>query len=167
MIRGMARSYVVALVVIAPMMVILIGQVGRGLLSMIPNVTPVTMILGYMGWTGLPVDGLTIMVGAIVIGLAVDDTIHFMHNFRRYYARSGDARIAVRETLETTGRALLVTTLVLCAGFFVFVSAYLSNVQVFGLLAGSAILIAFVANVLVASSLMMLVTRCETRKRKA
>jgi predicted RND superfamily exporter protein len=167
MITSMARSYVVALLVIAPMMVVLIGQVGRGLLSMIPNITPVTMILGYMGWTGLPVDGLTIMVGAIVIGLAVDDTIHFMHNFRRYYERSGDARIAVRQTLETTGRALLVTTLVLCAGFFVFVTAYLSNVKVFGLLAGSAILIAFVANVLVTSSLMMLVTRRQKRKRKA
>jgi predicted RND superfamily exporter protein len=167
MITSMARSYVVALLVIAPMMVALIGRVRRGLLSMIPNITPVTMILGYMGWTGLPVDGLTIMVGAIVIGLAVDDTIHFMHNFRRYYARSDDARIAVRETLETTGRALLVTTLVLCAGFFVFATAYLSNVKVFGLLAGSAILIAFLANVLVTSSLMMLVTRREARRREA
>jgi predicted RND superfamily exporter protein len=167
MITSMARSYVVALLVIAPMMVALIGRVRRGLLSMIPNITPVTMILGYMGWTGLPVDGLTIMVGAIVIGLAVDDTIHFMHNFRRYSARSGDARLAVRETLETTGRALLVTTLVLCAGFFVFATAYLSNVKVFGLLAGSAILIAFLANVLVTSSLMMLVTRREARRREA
>jgi predicted RND superfamily exporter protein len=164
MIESMARSYVVALLVIVPLMILLIGHFTRGLLSMIPNLTPVLMMLGYMGWTGIPIDGLTMMVGAIVIGLAVDDTIHFMHNFRRYYERSGDARAAIRETLETTGRALTVTTLVLTAGFFVFTGAYMYNVKVFGLLAGSAILIALVANVILASSLMILATSREARR---
>jgi predicted RND superfamily exporter protein len=159
MVQSMARSYAVALLVIAPLMILLIGHLFRGLLSMIPNLTPVIMMLGYMGWTSVPVDGLSMMVGAIVIGLAVDDTIHFMHNFRRYYERSGDARAAIRQTLETTGRALLVTSLVLAAGFFTYTGAYLSNTRTFGLLAGGAILVAFLANVILAPSLMMLATR--------
>jgi predicted RND superfamily exporter protein len=165
MVQSMARSYVVALLVIAPLMILLIGHLFRGLLSMIPNLTPVIMMLGYMGWTRVPVDGLSMMVGAIVIGLAVDDTIHFMHNFRRYYERSGDARAAIRQTLETTGRALLVTSLVLAAGFFTYTGAYLNNSRTFGLLAGGAILVAFLANVILAPSLMMLATRGEARRR--
>jgi predicted RND superfamily exporter protein len=167
MIGSMVRSYALAILVIAPLMVLLIGNVFRGALSMIPNLTPVIMMLGFMGWTGVPVDGLSMMVGAIVIGLAVDDTIHFMHNFRRYYERSGDARAAIRETLDTTGRALLVTTLVLAAGFFVFTGAYLSNVVNFGLLAGGAIVIAFFANVVLSSSLMVLATRGRAGRRGA
>jgi predicted RND superfamily exporter protein len=159
MILSMSRSYVIAILVIAPLMVLLIGNVKWGLLSMIPNLTPVILTLGYMGWSGLKVDGLTMMVGAIVLGLAVDDTIHYMHNYRRYYDRSGDPRAAIHETLNTTGRALLVTSLVLAAGFFVFLGAYMSNVRLFGLLSGGAILVAFVANVLLSSSLMMLSSR--------
>ncbi|MGI9590490.1 MAG: efflux RND transporter permease subunit [Myxococcota bacterium] len=156
MILSMARSYAIAILVIAPLMVLLIGNLKWGLLSMIPNLTPVILVLGTMGWAGLAVDGLTMMVGAIVLGLAVDDTIHFMHNYRRYYRRTGDPRAAIRETLRTTGRALLVTSLVLAGGFFVFVGAYMGNVKLFGLLAGGAILLAFIANVLLASSLMVL-----------
>ena len=159
MITSMSRSYIIAILVIAPLMVLLIGNVKWGLLSMIPNLTPVILTLGYMGWSGVKVDGLTMMVGAIVLGLAVDDTIHFKHNYPRYYERSGDPRAAIHETLHTTGRALLVTSLVLAAGFFVFLGAYMSNVRLFGLLSGGAILVAFVANVLLASSLMMLSSR--------
>jgi predicted RND superfamily exporter protein len=159
MLESMAQSYAIAILVIAPLMVLLIGRLSLGLLSIIPNLTPVILMLGWMGWTGLVVDGMTMMVGAIVIGLSVDDTIHFMHNFRRYYDRSGDARVAIRQTLHTTGRALLVTSLVLAAGFYTYLGAYMSNVRAFGLLAGSAILVAFFSNVLLASALLVLATR--------
>lgn len=161
MLVSMGRSYLVALLVIAPLMILLIGHLARGLLSMVPNLTPVIIMLGYMGWSSLPVDGLTMMVGAIVIGLAVDDTIHFMHNFRRYYEQSGDARAAIRLTLHTTGRALLVTSLVLAAGFFTFTGAYMINVRLFGLLAGGAVVVAFLSNVVLTSALMVLATRRE------
>ena len=167
MLVSMGRSYLVALLVIAPLMVLLIGHLTRGMLSMIPNLTPVIMMLGYMGWTGLPIDGLTMMVGAIVIGLAVDDTIHFMHNFRRYYEQTGKAREAIRLTLSTTGRALLVTSLVLGAGFFTFAGAYMINVRVFGILAGGAVLVAFLSNVILSSALMVLATRREERAAAA
>jgi predicted RND superfamily exporter protein len=123
---------------------------------MIPNLTPVIMTLGFMGWSGMVIDGLTMMVGAIVIGLSVDDTIHFMHNFRRYHERSGDARDAIHRTLQTTGRALLVTSLVLAAGFFTYTGASMSNVRSFGMLAG-----------MLASSLMVLATRRESRRARA
>ena len=112
----MARSYMIALLVITPLMMLLLGSLRRGLVSMFPNLIPVLAAVGVMGWTGTYLDSTTMMVGAMIIGLAVDDTIHFMHKFQRYFDELGDFEAAIHETLRTTGVALLVTTLVISAG---------------------------------------------------
>jgi predicted RND superfamily exporter protein len=106
----------------------------------------------------ISLDHTTILIGAIIIGLAVDDTIHFMHKFQRYYAETGDAPTAIRETLTTTGAAMLFTTLALCCGFFIFTSAYLSNIARFGLLCGIATIVAFLADIVLAPALVVLAT---------
>jgi hypothetical protein len=163
-IRSMARSYVIALVVITPLMMLLLRDPRLGLLSMIPNLLPVIFTLGLMGWLGLRIDSTTMMIGAMVVGLAVDDTIHFMHKFRLYFSESGDAREAIHETLSSTGAALLFTSLVLMGGFFVFALGSMSNTRVFGLLAGLAALVALIADVVVGPALMVLATRREARR---
>lgn len=157
MMRTMAQSYLIAFAVITPLMIILIGDLRLGLLSMVPNLAPILLVLGVMGWIGVPLDAFTLLIGSIAIGLAVDDTIHFMHNFRRYYERSGDVRFAVRETLGSTGQALLFTSLVLSTGFFIFTFAALSNLFYFGFLTGLAIVMAFLADVILAPALLALV----------
>jgi hydrophobe/amphiphile efflux-3 (HAE3) family protein len=156
---SMAKSYVIALVVITALMIILIGRFRIGLLSMIPNLAPILLMLGIIGATPFKMDLFTMMVASIAIGLAVDDTIHFMHNFRRYYEQSGDPKKAVYETLHTTGRAMLVTTIVLSIGFFIFVFASMNNLFAFGLLTAVTILMALAADYLVAPALMVLVNR--------
>jgi predicted RND superfamily exporter protein len=138
-------------------MILLIGSFKIGLVSMIPNLTPIVLVLGFMGWLGVPLDAFTLLIGSIAMGLAVDDTIHFMHNFRRYYERSGDVTVAVRETLASTGQALLFTSLVLSTGFFIFTLASLNNLFFFGLLTGLAILLAFLADLILAPALMAVV----------
>ncbi len=158
-IRSMARSYAIALGVITILMIILIGRVRIGLLSMIPNLAPILLMLGVIGATAIPMDLFTMMVGSIAIGLAVDDTIHFMHNFRRYYEQSGDPKQAVFKTLHTTGRAMLVTTVVLSLGFFIFVFASMNNLFYFGLLTAFTIVMALVADYLLAPALMVLVNK--------
>ena len=158
-IISMARSYGIALVVITALMIILIGRIRIGLLSMIPNLAPILLMLGVIGATPFKMDLFTMMVASIAIGLAVDDTIHFMHNFRRYYEQSGDPKQAVYETLNTTGRAMLVTTIALSSGFFIFVFASMNNLFAFGLLTAFTILMALVADYLVAPALMVLVNR--------
>ena len=158
-IISMARSYVIALIVITALMIILIGRIRIGLLSMIPNLAPILLMLGVIGATPIKMDLFTMMVASIAIGLAVDDTIHFMHNFRRYYEQGGDPKRAVSETLHTTGRAMLVTTIVLSIGFFIFVFAGMNNLFAFGVLTAFTILMALVADYLVAPALMVLVNR--------
>jgi len=158
-IHSMAKSYAIALVVITILMILLIGRVRIGLLSMIPNLAPILLMLGVIGFFNLPMDLFTMMVASIAIGLAVDDTIHFMHNFRRYYDQSGDPVLAVHETLQSTGRAMLVTSIVLSIGFFIFAFATMSNVRNFGLLTGFTIVMALLADYFLAPALMVLVNK--------
>jgi predicted RND superfamily exporter protein len=126
---------------------------------MIPNIAPILLMLGIVGAFSIPMDLFTMMVASIAIGLAVDDTIHFMHNFRRYYEASGDPKTAVRETLDTTGRAMLVTSIVLSLGFFIFVFASMNNLINFGLLTAFTIVMALVSDYLIAPALMVLVNK--------
>jgi predicted RND superfamily exporter protein len=162
-IYSLARSYVFALMVITPLMIVLIGNLTRGLVAMIPNLIPIYIVLAFMGWTNIPLDAGTLLIGGVIIGLAVDDTIHFMHKFGRYYERFGDARRAVHETLATTGSALLFTSLVLACGNAVFLAAYMRNSLWFGTLVFVGVVVAFLADILLAPALMVLVTRRRSR----
>jgi predicted RND superfamily exporter protein len=159
LLPSLARSYALALLVITPLMVLMIGNVKRGLLAMIPNLIPVYLTLAIMGFFSISMNMSTLMVGSIIIGIAVDDTIHFMQRFNHYYAATGDAAVAVRETLETTGVALLVTSLALTASFLVFLMGNIWALVHFGVMAAIATGFAFVADVLVAPALMVLATR--------
>jgi predicted RND superfamily exporter protein len=130
---------------------------------MIPNLIPIYLVLALMGWTDIPLDASTLLIGGVIIGLAVDDTIHFMHKFGRYWEDTGDAHFAVHETLVTTGAAMLFTSLVLTLGFAVFLAAYMRNTFWFGLLAATGTAVAFAADILLGPALMALATRDRRR----
>jgi predicted RND superfamily exporter protein len=153
------RSYLIALAIITPLMFLLLGTLRTGTAAMVPNVAPILLTLGLMGWAGIPLDTFTLLIGSIAIGLAVDDTIHFMHIFRKFYEELQDTRAAVRETLRTTGHALLVTSIVLSLSFFIYAFASLGNLAKFGLLTGATIIFAFVADITLSPALMALSTR--------
>jgi predicted RND superfamily exporter protein len=135
-IQSMTRSYITALVVITVLMVMLIGRFRIGLLSMVPNLAPIVFMLGIIGATPISMDLFTMMV-----------------------ARSGDPKLAVHKTLQTTGRAMLVTTIVLASGFFIFIFATMNNLFNFGVLTAITILMALVADYFVAPALMVVVHR--------
>ena len=157
LMEGMLISYLIAAVVITLMMIILLADFRLGLWSMIPNFLPVLVGLGVMGMLDLPLDAMSILVGSIAIGLAVDDTVHFMHNFRRYQYIHQDIHLAVEKTLTSTGRAMLLTTIVLSAGFFIFTLSSMNNLISFGLITGLAIIIALLGDILLAPAMMALI----------
>ena len=158
-IETMFRSYAIALVVITPLMMMLLGSLRLGLIAMIPNLFPIVLTLGLMGWTDQPLEMFSLLIGSVALGLAVDDTIHFMHGFRQRFSESGDVEDAVRKTLRTTGQALLFTSIVLSVGFFIYVLSDLSNLRRFGLFTAFSIVMAFLADVLLAPALMKVTTR--------
>jgi hypothetical protein len=155
----MGRSYVMALVVIAPLMFLLLGTLRGGTAAMVPTIAPIVLTLGLMGWIGMPLGIFTLMIGSIAIGLAVDNTIHFMHNFRKYYENTGEVRQAVAETLSTTGHALLVAATSLSLAFFIYAFAEMQNLVRFGLMTGFTIMAAFIAGITVSPALMALAAR--------
>jgi predicted RND superfamily exporter protein len=144
-------------------MVLLIGDLRMGLLSLVPNIAPIIVGMGLMYWMDYTLDLFTIMIGSIGLGVAVDDTIHFMHNYRRYHERYGAVALAVRETLGTTGRALLITSSALAGGFFVFLLASMKNVQAFGWITGCTIVAALLADLMLSPALVTLIERDGSR----
>ena len=155
-ITSSIESYIIAFGVIAVLMVLLIGSLKLGILSMIPNLTPIMFGIAFMVVFDLPLDMFTILIGAIAIGMVVDDTIHYMHNFKRYYILHNDVDEAIRLTLRSTGRAILITSVVLSSGFLVFMFASMNNLFNFGLITGVTVLMAMVTNLTLTGALMKL-----------
>jgi len=155
-IYSMAKSYLVAFFAITILMVVLIGNWKLGLVSMIPNFLPILTTMGIMGLLNIPLDINSLMIGSIAIGIVVDDTVHFIYNFQKYYDRSANPYEAVRETLLGTGRALLITSLVLCTGFFILMFASLNHLVNFGFFTGITILIALAADFFLMPAIMVL-----------
>lgn len=165
-IHSMGKSYLIAAGVITIMMILFIGSLRIGLISMLPNLAPIIVTMGIMGLFGLPLDMFTMLIGSIAIGLAVDDTVHFMHNFRRYYHDTVDVTEAVRHTLHTAGRAMLTTSVVLSIGFFVLMFASMNNVFYFGMLTGITIFLALLADFMLSPALMAIVIKPHGRNNK-
>ncbi len=157
--ESMLRSYGLALALITPLMMVLIGSLRAGLVSMVPNLVPILMTLGLMGLTGIPIDMFTLLAGCIAIGLAVDDSIHFIAGFRRYLAQGNDPVRSVELTMQTTGRALLFTSVVLTTGFLVLTLSGMINLQRVGVLTAFAIGSAFVLDITVTPALLVLTHR--------
>jgi hypothetical protein len=154
----MLRTYGVAFAVITPLMMLLIGSFRAGLVSMAPNIFPIAMTLGLMSLLDIPLDLFTMMVGCISIGLAVDDTLHFIHGFRARLAEVGDPYLAIEQSLATTGRALLFTSIVLSIGFLVLTMSSMSNLASLGLLVAFSVSAAFILDIIVTPALLILVT---------
>jgi len=162
---SMTRSYLLAFGVIALMMILLVGDIKLGLFSMIPNLFPIFLTLGIMGAVDVPLDITSLMIASIAMGLVVDDTVHFIYNFKKYYLTTGDAPKAIRLTLIGVGRAILITSVVLSCGFFVLMTATLTHIVRFGFFTGLTILFALAADFLLAPALMMTVTGTSGRKK--
>jgi predicted RND superfamily exporter protein len=117
------------------------------------------MVMGVMGWSGAPLDVFTVLIGGIALGLVVDDTIHILHGFRRNFERMKNVEEATAETMRTTGRALLFTTVVLTCAFSIYGFATAGTVVNFGLLSALAVLLAFFFDIFLSPALLALVYR--------
>ena len=158
-IYSSAVSYVLAFSLITILMVLLIGNLKIGLISMIPNLLPIVFLSTIMVIFKMPLDMFTLLIGAIALGLAVDDTVHFMHNFRRYELQYNDVDKAVRLTLMGTGRAITLTSIVLALGFLVLTFSQMNNMFDFGVLTASAILVALLADFFLMPAIMKLIVK--------
>ena len=159
------RSLAIAVVIILLLMTLWLRSVRLALISLIPNLFPVLVMLGVMGYAGMHVDAVTAVVAAIVIGVAIDDTVHFLHAWRRAEAEGVDWDGCLERAMSEVGPAISITTLVLVGGFSVLLLADLVTVVYFGLLTVVAAAAALVGEFFVLPLLLRL-GRAEGTKEK-
>ncbi|MFG0335140.1 MAG: MMPL family transporter, partial [Maioricimonas sp. JB049] len=112
-------SFVLAAVGIAIAMTIAFRNVWIGLISLVPNVFPILLVIGGMGWTGIPINIGTAMIASVSMGLTVDSSIHYLSGYRRARLAGADHFEAVRQTHGSVGRALVFANVALVLGFTV------------------------------------------------
>ncbi len=116
------------------------------LISIVPNIMCASLVLGLMGWFGIPLDIMTITIAAITIGIAVDDTIHYVHRFSEEVHKDGDYHAAVFRSHGSIGRAMYYTTITITIGFSILTLSKFVPTIYFGLLTAFAMTTALVAD---------------------
>ncbi|RMF86183.1 MAG: hypothetical protein D6739_03545, partial [Nitrospirae bacterium] len=155
LVHSQTESLALASLVIFAMVALLFRSIPTGLLAMLPNLLPILLNLGLMGWLGIPLDTATAMIAAVAIGIAVDDTVHLLSAYRGHLARGATPTEAVRLSLAAKGRAVVFTTLVLTAAFgIVTVSRFLPTAR-FGALCALTMVYALLADLLLTPSLLL------------
>ena len=127
------------------MFLILFRSLKIAVAAIVPNVLSVGAILGLMGWAGIPLDMMTITIAAISVGIAVDDTIHYIHRFRIEFAVDGNYLAAMHRSHASIGYAMYYTSITVVIGFSILVLSNFIPSIYFGLLTGLAMVIALIA----------------------
>ena len=150
------KSFFIAFTVIFLMMIFVCRNLWLALLCMIPNLFPIAVTLGIMGWFGIPLDVATTMIASVTIGIAVDDTIHFVSWLRRNSGTTNDASAAIVQTFADVGKPIVITTLLLSSGFFVLVFGSIVPTQIFGVLTAISMVFALIGDFFVLPALILI-----------
>ncbi len=138
------------------MFLILFRSLKIALIAIFPNLLSVGTVLGVMGWAGIPLDMMTITIAAISVGIAVDDTIHYIHRFKREYKLDGDYIAAMHRCHASIGYAMYYTSVAVIIGFSILVlSSFIPSIY-FGLLTGLAMVVALIASLTLLPQLIIL-----------
>jgi hypothetical protein len=139
-ISGQANSLIFSLLTVVFIVIVLFKNFKAGLLSMIPMGTAIIMNFGVMGWTGINLDYATSIIACIVIGIGVDDTIHFLNTYRHFMEEEHDIDRTIIRTLNLSGKAIIYTSLALIFGFSVLTLSNFKPLIFFGILCASTML---------------------------
>ncbi|MBN2091676.1 MMPL family transporter [candidate division KSB1 bacterium] len=146
---GQIYSIFLALVVITITMIFIIKSIRIGLISMIPNIMPILVVAGLMGLFNIPLDLFTILIAPMIVGIAVDDTIHYMLHFKQEYETEKSYLIANRLTLHKVGKAIVFTSVILIFGFMMFGFSAVRSLTYLGILSSAGIMAALLADLFV------------------
>lgn len=140
------KSFGLAFIIITMILLILFGSLRMGLIAMVPNLIPVCFVFGLMGWLGIPLDVVALIVAPIIIGIVVDDTIHFFSAYKTEMADHGDNEKAVSKTVLEVGQALIYTSLTISFGLLCMLYSSHMGFTYLGILGAFAIFIALLAD---------------------
>jgi len=155
LILSLAQAFVLIFLAIG----LLLRSVKMLVISLVPNVLPLACFFGIMGWAGIDLTVPTAMLACIVLGLSVDDTVHFLHNYRARRREGFTPREAVAGSLTTVGRAMIFTSLILTVGFWLGMFSPFDLIAQFGFLAGVAVLVALWGDLILLPVVLLLAER--------
>lgn len=111
------QSFGLSLLIISSMLLVIFNSFKAGLISLIPNMIPSFLVLGVLGWLNIPLDFHTMMLAPVAVGIAVDDTIHFVSVYRTEVMKDGDIRRALVDTVKECGQSVIFASMILGFGF--------------------------------------------------
>lgn len=145
-VTGELKSVIWALIIIGVLLVIVFSSAKTGLIGLIPNFMPLVVIGGYMGYFNSPLDMMTMTIMPMLLGIAVDDTIHFINAIKFEFEKCGNYNKAIIAAFHTVGKNITMTTIILCASFAMFTFSPVANMVRIGYLAPMGLLAALIAD---------------------
>jgi predicted RND superfamily exporter protein len=155
------RSFPAAFLLVLVMVGLFLRSARLSVAAMVPTLLPVVVTLGTMGWAGMSLDVGRAMIAAVLIGIAVDDSIHLLHQYQQRRAAGDGPREAIRGAVLHVGRAVVTTSLALSLGFLTLMASAWQTIASFGFFVSLAILGALAASLFVLPALIFAFGRAE------
>jgi hypothetical protein len=152
---GQVKSLSLTMVLIFAIMFLLFLSAKVGLIAILPNLFPIVVNFGIMGWFGIELSMFTSLIASIAIGLAVDDTIHYMVRYNREFRKDLDDRRAMKETILHMGRPIVFTSLTISIGFAILSFSSFKPTAIFGTMMVITMISALVGDLMVLPALML------------
>ena len=143
--QSLIGSLSIVFAAIFAMFIILFRSLYMAIIAMIPNLLSASSVLGIIGWSGIPIDIMTVTVAAISIGIGVDNTIHYVHRFLKEYEQNNNYDLAIKNSHSTIGRAMFYTSLTIVLGFMILVSSNFNPSVFFGIFTSFSMIVAILA----------------------
>jgi len=155
LISGQVKSLAITMVLVFGIMFLLFLSSKVGFIAIVPNLFPIIINFGIMGWFGVELSMVTSLIASIVIGLAVDDTIHYLVRYNREFRKDLDEKRALRATIMHMGRPIIATTLSISIGFSILILSGFKPTAIFGIMMMITMFSALIADLILLPSLML------------
>lgn len=166
-INGLIDSIILAFILIVFCMLYLFRSWKMLIISLIPNVIPLIVTAGVMGWVGVPLKPSTVLVFSIALGISIDVTIRFLVNFKQeIHHFNHDISAVVKSTIHNTGLSIILTGLILFAGFLIFCFSGFGGTRALGWLTSLTLILAMVANLTILPALLLWMEKSLLKKAR-
>ncbi len=143
---GFWASFVSAFWMIMLVMIVALRWVNAGFIGMLPNLAPIMVVFGFLGWIGHPVDISMMMSGSIAMGIAVDGSFHMLVRYQEIWKATGDKALATRQALQETGPPIFQSTVIMSIGMLALTFSSFGPTAMFGWLMGATLLASLVGD---------------------
>ncbi|MFH1422078.1 MAG: MMPL family transporter, partial [Planctomycetota bacterium] len=153
-VSSLVKSFTLSFLIIFGIMSLIFGW-KAGILSIVPNIFPIIISMGLMGFVKIDLNLATATIAAVILGIVVDDTIHYFTHFRHELLYSSNHEEAMKKALFSVGKAMIFTSIILSSGFFVFIFSETTNATFFGVLSSIGIIAALICDLFVGPVLLV------------